>query len=267
MRNIRAVFTKQLISYIKNPARWGAPLTFLLLPFILVMMNPDVNRAVMPIQFVIMFVGISMIGGSAGILMEDKQTMNLRFMGMAGVKPWQYLLSTCAVLLVVSLGILFLFGLIMGHSGQIMINFLIVTMLGSACSMLLGITIGLSKLAPFTMIIGLLLGVGPVLAADFGIEALSNVFYYTHTYQINLALRDGVIGLPGTTNLYELVGDHNLATMDDLRVFLRELNTPRDLAVLPMGAIRVMLINMGVILLAFVAMNMRYGLDGERLGR
>jgi|GEM_PF-570271 len=267
MRKIKAVFKKQLISYLKNPARWGAPATFLLLPFILVVSNPDANRTLMPIQFVIMFVGISMIGGSAGIIMEDRQTMNLRFMGMAGVKPWQYLMATCGVLLLVSLGVLTLFGLIKGHSGAIMVNFLIVTMLASACSMLLGITIGLSKLAPFTMIVGILLGIGPVLAVDFGIDALSRFFYFTHTYQINVALRGGAASLPNVTTLDELSSVYNISDLNDLIAFIRELNTPSDLATLPMASIRVLLINMGVILLAFIGMNMRYGLDGERLGK
>jgi len=230
MRIIKAIFIKQLLSYIKNPERWGAPATFLLIPFLFLVLVPGADMAILTAQFIIMFVGISMVGGSAGFIREDQATMNLRFMGMAGVKPYQYLIATSAVLLLVSLGILFLFGLISGHSGQVMINFLILSMIGSATSMLFGITLGLSKLAPFTLIFGILLGVGPVLATDAGSEIMAQIFYFTFTSQVNIALRE-------------------------------------DLSVLPMGAIQVVLANMAVMLILFVVMNARVGLDGEKLAK
>ena len=231
MRKVKAVFTKQLLSYIKNPARWAAPAAFLAIPFSLfIFAPPDADMTTLTAQFVIMFVGISMVSGSAAFIIEDRETMNLRFMSMAGVRPYQYLIATCGVLLVVSLGFLALFGMISGHSGGTMMNFLILSMLGAASSMLLGITLGLSKIAPFTWIVGILLGVGPVMSADAGVEVLSRVFYLTFTYQANTALRG-------------------------------------DLTAIPMGAVRIILINMAVILLAFIIMNARYGLDGERLAK
>jgi len=229
MRNIKAIFTKQMLSYIKNPARWGAPAAFLGIPFIFLIFTPaGTDMALITAQFVIMFVGIAMVGTSAGFLIEDRDTMNLRFMSMAGVKPYQYLIATCSVLLVVSVVILYLFGMISGHSGEAMINFLILATLGAACSMLLGVTLGLTKIAPFTMIIGILLGVGPVLSADAGIEAMSRVFYFTFTYQVNSALRE-------------------------------------DLTSIPSDAMQIILINMAVILVAFVLTNLRTSLDGEKL--
>jgi len=230
MRNIKAVFIKQMLSYFKNPTRWGAPAAFLLIPFMLLTLSPGSgeHRVQFTTQFLTMFVGIAMIGNSSGFIVEDKSTMNLRFMSMAGVKPYQYLIATCGVLLVVSLGVLILFGLIAGHSGEIMLNFLILSMLGAATSMLLGITLGLSKVAPFSLVVAILLGGGPAWATDFGMEVLSRIMYLTFTYQVNTALRG-------------------------------------DLTMLPMGAIQIVLINMAVILAAFVIMNIRTGLDGERL--
>jgi len=264
MRNIKAVFNKQLVSYIYNPERWGAPAAFLLIPFIFMIASPDANMALLTIQFVIMFVGISMIGGTAAIIREDRETKNLRFMGMAGVKPYQYLISTCSVLLLVSFGVLLLFGFIAGHYGGVLVNFMIITMLGVACSMLLGMTFGLSKLAPFTWIIGILLGVGPVMAADAGIEVLSQVFYFTHTYQINVALRGGSMELPNFTTLYELYENYNIVDIYGMIELIREMRTPTELVTLPMSSVRIMIANMGVMLLAFIGINLRYGLDGER---
>jgi len=226
MRNIKAVFIKQVLSYIKNPAMYGTPITFLLLPLAFRIFIPEIQPELIVTQFLVMFVGISMIGASAGFLAEDRVTMNLRFMGMSGVKPYQYLIGTCGTLLVVSFIAITLFGLIGQHSGQALINFITVSMLGAASSMLLGITLGLSKFADFTMIIALLLGVGPVFA-DAN-ETLEQIFYFTYTMQVNNAVQ-------GYLNVN------------------------------PIGSIQIILINMTVLLIAFIVMNMKNGLDGEKI--
>ena len=228
IRNIKAVFIKQITSYFRNPAMLGTPVAFLLIPFAILLLVPnagdDAQRRLIVAQFVVMFVGISMIGTSTGFIMEDRQTMNLRFMGMAGVKPYQYLLSTCATLLIISFTSLLLFGLMGRYSGQELVTFYVITMLGAANSMLLGITLGLSKFAPFSPIVGVLLGVGPIFA-DAN-ETLATIFSYTYTHQVNTFVR----------------GE----------------------AYYPI-AMQVVLINLAVLVVAFILMNSRYGLDGERL--
>jgi hypothetical protein len=168
-----------------------------------------------------------MIGTAAGFIAEDRATMNLRFMGMAGVKPYQYLIGTCGALLLISLGILILFGLIGLYTGAAMVNFLIFSMLGAANSMLLGITLSLSKLAPFTPIFGMLLGIGPMFA-DAN-EVLATIFHFTYTQQVNTIIREG-----------------------DIVVGFSE-------------PLQIIFINMAVLLIAFIVMNTRNGLDGEKL--
>ena len=59
---------------------------------------------------------------------------------------------------------------------------------------------------------------------------MAQIFYFTFTSQVNIALRE-------------------------------------DLSVLPMGAIQVVLANMAVMLILFVVMNARVGLDGEKLAK
>jgi len=230
MRKIRAVFTKQTLSFIRNPARWGVPVAFLFIPFMFLLLVPGMLESdevvnIVP-QFTIMFIGISMIGSSAGFITEDRMTMNLRFMGMAGVKPYQYLIGTSATILLVSLIALILFGLMMGHTGGAMVNFLTISMLGAACSMLLGITLSLSKIAPFTPIVGLLLGVLPIMG-DFNVPHLTEFFSFTFTQQINYAMR-------------------------------------KELTVLPTEAFQVIAINFVVLLAVFLLINARTGLDGEK---
>ena len=230
MKNIKAVFTKQILSFFKNPAMIGTPVAFLLIPFAILILVPGAYEDIdiITAQFVVMFVGISMIGASAGLIAEDRLTMNLRFMGMAGVKPYQYLISMCATLLLISFGALILFGLIGRHSSEVMPNFLIISMLGATCSMLLGITLSLSKFAPFAPIIGILLGVGPIFS-DAN-EFLANIFHFVYTHQVNITIRGDMI-----ENFEE--------------------------------AVQIISINIAVLLLAFIFTNTRYGLDGEKLAK
>ena len=226
MRNIKAVFIKQILSYVKNPAMYATPITFLLIPLAFRIFIPDVPPAEIVPQFIVMFIGISMIGASSGFIAEDRVTMNLRFMGMAGVKPYQYLIGTCSTLLIASFVAIVLFGLIGQHSGQALVNFVVISMLGATNSMLFGITLSLSKLANFTMLAAMLLGVGPIFAGAN--EALANIFNFTYTMQVNNVVSG-------------------------------------DLTANPMEAIQIILINMAVILVAFIVLNIRNGLDGEKI--
>ncbi|MCL2873535.1 MAG: hypothetical protein FWE29_01230 [Defluviitaleaceae bacterium] len=230
MRNINAVFIKQMQSFFKNPAMYGAPMFFLGIPFFILLLVADAatDRHLIISQFVVMFIGISMIATSSGFIMEDRSTMNLRFMGMAGVKPYQYLIGTCTALLIISIGAIACFGIMLQYSGEEMAGFLIISLLGAVTSMLLGITLSLSKIGGFTGIIGLLLGVGPIFAEAN--EVLANIFHFTYTMQITVVIREG-----------------NIANLTE--------------------SIQIVVINMIVILIAFLLMNTRTGLDGEKIQR
>lgn len=194
MRNVKAIFIKQILSFCKNPAMIGTPVAFLALPLAFILLIPglseDGGTYAITAQFTMLFVGISMVGTAGGLIAEDRATMNLRFMGMAGVKPYQYMLATCGALLVISVCMLSLLGLIGRHSGEAYLNFLIISVLGGATSMLLGVTLSLSKAAPFTPIVGLLLGMGPMFAE--GNEFLARIFQFVYTYRINHTLREGL---------------------------------------------------------------------------
>lgn len=231
MRNIKAIFKKQLLSFFKNPGMMGAPAFFLAIPFLilLLMSGADTDRNLIVSQFVVMFIGISMIGTASGFIAEDRLTMNLRFMGMAGVKPYQYLIGTCSALLIISCIVLVLFGLMYQFTGGAMVNFLAISILGAATSMIFGITLSLSKFNSFTMPISLLLGVGPIFAEAN--EVLSTIYHFIYTMQLTNVLREGDMTADLTENL------------------------------------QIILLNMAVLLVLFIITNARYGLDGEKLGK
>ena len=231
MRNIRAVFTKQFFSYVRNPDRYGTVLVFLAIPFAVLMLVPGAgeDREIIVAQFVTMFVGISTLFAAAGFIAEDRNTMNLRFMGMAGVKPFQYLIGTCGVLLLVSLAANLLFAMQSMYTGVALMNFMLVTMLGAACSVFLGITLSLSKkIAPFAPVCGLVLGIGPMFS-DVN-EFLSTMFSFTFTQQVTNVIRAEDVDIAG------------------------DITFP----------LQVILVNMAVMLVLFVVLNARNGLDGEK---
>jgi len=231
MRNIRAVFTKQMLSYIRNSERYGTALVFLAIPFAILLLVPGAgeDRAIIVAQFITMFVGISMIFAASAFIIEDRTTMNLRFMGMAGVKPFQYLIGTCAMLLIVSLVGNLLFALQSLYTGTALINFMTVSMLGAANSMFLGITLSLSpKTASFAPVSGLILGIGPMFSNVN--EFLSMIFSFTYTQQVTNVIRGEDIDITG------------------------DITFP----------LQIILINMAVIFILFVILNMRNGLDGEK---
>ena len=228
MKKVKAVFTKQIQSFAQNPAMFGTPLFFIGLAFVLTLLIPDVTDIVAG-QFAVLFVGISMIGTTGAFIAEDRATMNLRFMGMAGVKPHHYLIGTCAALLIISFVALILFGLIGRNWGEDLTIFLLVSILGAATSMLLGVTISLSKFAPLVMPISFIFGMGPIFS-DAN-ETLSSIYHFVYSQQVFNILR----------------GDEYAAN--------------------PAEAIQIILINMAVVIVAFAFMAARNGLDGERLAK
>jgi len=135
-----------------------------------------------------MFVGFALVGSASALVIEDKTTQNLRFMAMADVKPWQYLVGTVVSMAILSVGILALYALVGRYLGVQMIWFMAITMSGAIVSILLGLVVGLSKAPGLTTLLSLVLGLGPMLSG-FN-EALARVLRFTFTQQVNLAVSD-----------------------------------------------------------------------------
>ena len=230
MRIIKAIFIKQFLSYFKKAAIIGTPLSFLGFGLVFTVFIPEADGAFGNL-FGVMFVGLSMVGAAGSFIMEDRATMNLRFMSMAGVKPYQYLLGTGTALFVSSIGFLIAFALI-GRNFAIadFTEFMAITILGSITSIIVGATLALSKFPWLFQPVSMILGFGIILA-DAN-ETIERVFYFTYTQQINIALRSG----------YEYEEGYGY-------IFTEAPN-----------AIPIILANMAVAIVLFAIGNMRYGL-------
>jgi len=210
MNNIVAVYIKQIISLIKNPVMLIQAAFFIGIVIVISFLigvdeDKDCDSCIpayvcavcleentlntpnpsMPALFAVMFVGLTLMGTASALVTEDKTTNNLRFMTMAKVKPFQYLLGTGAALFSLVFVIIILFAVVGGYFEH-MLWFVAIASFGALVSILLGTAIGLSKLPILAMPLSLVLGMGPMLST-FN-ENLANLLRFTYTQQINLAV-------------------------------------------------------------------------------
>jgi len=215
MINIKAIFIKQLTSLIKSPSMIVQGILFLVIAVAFMILLPmdeekecftcipayvceaceyiAYNRFELPIPsgiavFAIIFVGLALVGASSGQVAEDKSTTNLRFMAMADVRPWQYLIGTFSAMLIVMSVMLAFYALAGRYSGIYLLRFMSIGVFGGAISILLGIVIGLSRMPLLATPISLILGLGPTFAA--GNEAAANLLRFTFIQQVNIAFAD-----------------------------------------------------------------------------
>ena len=211
MRNVKAIFKKQLKVTLKNPSILFQFIVFPLLAFFMdIMMVTDfvgipediaaMLAANMP-NIVTMqasiFAGMGLIMVIAGIVAEDIEKKSLRFITMAGVKPGAYLLGTSSVILFVSFFTSAAFSLVGGFTGLDFWIFTASLMSGVTGSIVLGATIGIltknqQSASALSMPIGLVLGFGPMMAQfNDNIARLLHIFY---TQQLNVVASYLTIG-------------------------------------------------------------------------
>ena len=187
MRSIRAIFSKQLKDIFKNRMVLIQFIVFPLMALIFTEIVAKPNAEIADSMFVTMFAGIyagmSVLSTTAGMIAEDRERRSLRFLIMAGVKPYQYMLGIGGVMMAASFVVAVIFGLIGGFSGMDFIRFITVLILGSIASTLLGATVGIvlknqQAASAVAMLLGMILGFTPMLALfSETVEKAFGIFY------------------------------------------------------------------------------------------
>lgn len=215
MNNIKAVFIKQATSLVKVPIMLVQGVVFLIIAVVMnfllnepeeydcyvcvpayvceVCQAREDERFSLPIpsgisMFAVIFVGLALVGSASAMVSEDKTTMNLRFMAMADVRPWQYLLATLGSMIIAVSAMLSLFALAGGYFGMDFVRYMALGVSGGLVSVLFGITIGLSRFPLLAMPISIMLGLGPGFANAN--EALANVLRFTFIQQVNIGMAE-----------------------------------------------------------------------------
>ena len=199
MRSVKAIFKKQLKDTIKNMATLVQFIIFPAVAFaITVVMDtdtiPEEMLAAMPNMVTMMatvFAGMALVTISAGIIAEDKERKSLRFLIMAGVKPFAYLIGVGGVIAFVSIFTSVAFALIGRFSGIDFLIFVAAIMSGVIASILLGATVGIltrnqQAATALAMPIAMVLGFGPMMSM-FN-DTIARVLHIFYTQQLNVVV-------------------------------------------------------------------------------
>ena len=197
MNSIKAIFIKQALDMFKNKV---VLIQFFLFPILALIFTELVAKSngMMPYSmfvtiFAAIFLGYTVLTISAGIIAEDMERKSLRFLIMAGVKPGEYFLGTCGIILLVTLLVSVVFGLIGNFAGTVFVKFICVMMFGSVASMLLGSTVGMlcknqQSAHAASMSVASIVGFGPMITM-FN-ETIKKVFGIFYTQQLNVIAND-----------------------------------------------------------------------------
>ena len=189
MNAIRAIFTKQMNDLPKN---FSVLSMFILWPVMALIMGgvmgePEIQAGI----FIAMLIGSGPMIAIANNVAEDREYKSLRFLVMAGVKPWQYLLGLAGSVFLASAVSLAALAWIGGIGGDLLLRVCIVAALGLFTSTILGGAVGIfaknvqqatAIYTPLMMILAFM----PMLAA-FN-ETIARIAEFLFPYQVLMVI-------------------------------------------------------------------------------
>lgn len=145
MKNIKAVFIKQILDTVKNKTVF---IQFLMFPVLAIIMENAVKIEDMPEHFfaklfAVMFIGMAPLSCMSAIISEEKEKNTLRALMMSSVKPWQYLVSVGAYIFIMCMFGTAVFAVLTEYSGAELAMFIFCVSFGIILSELIGAAIGI----------------------------------------------------------------------------------------------------------------------------
>ena len=145
MRNINAVFSKQLKETLKNKTML---LQFLMFPVMTLVMENAMPTADMTDHFFakmfsVMFTGMAPLTCMSSIISEEKEKNTLRALMMSNVRPFEYLVGVGLYVWLLCMGGAVVFALAGGYEGMDFCVFMLITAAGILLSELMGAVIGI----------------------------------------------------------------------------------------------------------------------------
>jgi len=196
MRIIKAIFAKQAKDMLKNPM---VLVMFIIFPAVAFIMTHLIDIDDLPSNnmfvtiMAAVFAGMGLITSAAEVISEDIERKSLRFLVIAGVKPYQYLIGIGGFLLVAGTVTSVVFALIGDFSATEIMKFLAIMVSGVAASILLGATVGIyaknrQAATSLGMPVAVLVGFTPMIAS-FN-ETVAKFAGFMYTQQINVIVND-----------------------------------------------------------------------------
>ena len=145
MKNIKAVFMKQLLDTVKNKMVF---IQFLMFPIMAIIMENAIKIEDMPEHFfaklfAVMFVGMAPLSCMSAIISEEKEKNTLRALMMSNVKPWQYLVSIGAYIFIMCMVGTAVFAVLTEYSGAGLARFIFSMISGIILSEMIGAVIAI----------------------------------------------------------------------------------------------------------------------------
>ncbi|MCL1790212.1 MAG: hypothetical protein FWG40_02455 [Peptococcaceae bacterium] len=196
MNSVKAIFMKQAKDVMKNPMALVMFLTFPVVALImtnLVEIEDYPNNNMFVTMMAAIFAGMGLITAVSDAVAEDIERKCLRFLVIAGVKPYQYLIGAGGFFFAAGAVTSVVFALIGDFTLQETFKFLAIMVAGVAASVLLGATIGMyaknrQTATALGMPIAVLVGFTPMIAGfNETVEKFAGILY---TQQINVIVND-----------------------------------------------------------------------------
>lgn len=145
MKNIKAIFIKQILDTIKNKTVF---IQFLMFPVMAIIMETAVKLEDMPEHFfaklfAVMFVGMAPLTCMSAIIAEEKEKNTLRALMMSNVKPWQYIISVGTYIFIMCMVGTAVFAVLGEYSGAELARFILSIIAGIILSEIIGAVIGI----------------------------------------------------------------------------------------------------------------------------
>ena len=145
MKNINAVFLKQLKETLKNKA---VLIQFLMMPVMAVIMENAIKLDNMPEHFfvklfAVMFVGMSPLICMSSVISEEKENNTLRALMMSNVKPFEYLTGVGLYVWLMCMAGSAVFAVCGNYKGKELCIFMLIMSAGILLSGLTGAVIGI----------------------------------------------------------------------------------------------------------------------------
>lgn len=145
MKNIKAVFIKQILDTIKNKTVF---IQFLMFPVMAIIMDTAIKPEDMPEHFLVkllavMFVGMAPLTCMSAIIAEEKEKNTLRTLMMSNVKPWQYIISVGTYIFIMCMVGTAVFAILGEYKGAALARFILTMITGIILSEIIGAVIGI----------------------------------------------------------------------------------------------------------------------------
>lgn len=195
MKNIKAIFLKQLNDSLKNKV---CLIQFVLFPLLTVIMNMTVHLEDTPINyftntFAVMYISMMPMSILSSVVAEEKEKGTLRALLMSGVRPAQYLIGIGGHVWIITMlgcGVIMYSGSFGIRSG---LNFMLLMALGSIIPILLGAFVGIishSQMQANSIAVPLMLVFSMLPLIGMFNDIAGKIAKITYTYQLNTIISD-----------------------------------------------------------------------------